>query len=121
MIKDIEQSQELTDRINKMLPFSRFRWSLRIITPSFWADNINRSKLSIQLPEAIRMQAENIANIFHEQSAHRYLNWKLERGFSMFEGRFPGGKYRFQSENVFMMLLFHISESPSQQILFGNL
>ena len=36
MIKDMEQSQELTEKYNNRLPFSSFKWSLKIFNPSFW-------------------------------------------------------------------------------------
>ena len=65
-----------------------FRWSLRVMSPTFWPDNANKNKLQILPPEAIRIQAATIGDIFHERNGHKYLNWKLDRGFSLFEGRF---------------------------------
>lgn len=39
----------------------------------------------------------------------------------MFEGTFSRGKYRFQAENIYMMILLHIAEQQGYSILFGNL
>jgi len=42
MIKDMELSQELTEKYNNRLPFSSFKWSLKIFNPSYWPENANR-------------------------------------------------------------------------------
>lgn len=36
MIKEMEQSQEVTEKYNNRLAFSSFKWSLKIFNPSFW-------------------------------------------------------------------------------------
>jgi hypothetical protein len=36
MIKEMEQSQELTEKYNNRLAFSSFKWSLKIFNASFW-------------------------------------------------------------------------------------
>lgn len=87
----------------------------------YWPDNLNKMKLDIMLPEILRVHAETVSQMFHSEYEFRYLNWKSEKGFSLFEGNFKEGKFRFQSENLFMMLLFHISEGRHNQMLYGNL
>lgn len=38
MIRDIESSQELTEKYNNRLPFSSFKWNLKVFNPSYWPD-----------------------------------------------------------------------------------
>ncbi len=67
------------------------------------------------------MHLTQLSDHYHKQYDYRSLRWKLERGTSLFEGRLAKGKYRFQAENIYMIILFHISEQPNHTILFGNL
>ena len=47
------------------------------------------------------------------------LRWKLEKGTSLFEGQLRKGKFRFQAENILMVMLLHIDEQPGHQISFA--
>ena len=102
------------------MPFARFKFNCRIISPQFWTDNIVGNKMEMAFPEALRIEAETIRRFYHEDYA-KYLSWKIEKGFSLFEGNFKTGKHRFQSENVFMILLFHIAEARNHQLPFWEL
>jgi hypothetical protein len=48
--------------------------------------------------------------MYHSDHSLKYLNWNLEKGVSLFEGKFKTGKFRFQSENIYLMILLHINE-----------
>ena len=67
MIKDITFSQEITEQIYLKIPKNifNFRWSLRVMSPTFWPDNANKNKLQILPPEAIRIKAATIGDVFH--------------------------------------------------------
>jgi len=67
------------------------------------------------------MHLNQLQEFYHNQYDYRYLKWRLERGTSLFDGKLNKGKYRFQAENIYMMILLHISEQPNYTILFGNL
>lgn len=67
------------------------------------------------------MHLSQLQQYYHQKFDYRFLSWKLERGTSMFEGTFSRGKYRFQAENIYMMILLHIAEQQGYSILFGNL
>ena len=38
------------------------------------------------------------------------LKLKFDKGTSLFEGRFPTAKVKFQAENSYLMILLHLSE-----------
>lgn len=38
------------------------------------------------------------------------LKLKFDKGTSLFEGRFPSAKVKFQAENSYLMILLHLSE-----------
>jgi hypothetical protein len=49
------------------------------------------------------------------------LQWKLDRGTSLFEGRFLKGKWRFQAENIYLIILLHLNEQPYFAMTFAKL
>ena len=49
------------------------------------------------------------------------LRWKLERGTSLFEGQLRKGKFRFQAENILMVLLLHLQEHNEDTMAFGGM
>lgn len=102
------------------MPFARFKWNCRIMSPQFWSDNMNNNTMEMILPEAMRVESQMIRQLYHEEFS-RYLNLKIEKGFSLFQGNFKAGKFRFQSQNIFLMLLFHIAQAKGYEMHFWEL
>jgi hypothetical protein len=59
MIKDMENSQELTERV---MASASLKLACRIFTPTFWPDSINRNHLELALPETLRVEADAITH-----------------------------------------------------------
>lgn len=39
------------------MPFARFKWNCRIMSPQFWSDNMNNNTMEMILPEAMRVES----------------------------------------------------------------
>jgi hypothetical protein len=46
MIKDIQNSVEITDNIGKILPFISYKWDLRVINSGAWPDSALKIRFS---------------------------------------------------------------------------